>query len=197
MSVSDIFPINSKYPIERKLGDNVIVTKIGRNQERRKLKSGIQLRTWDLGSDVLSVEESEALDAFYLARNGRFDVFSFLPPINNDRIIKRLTVGEGDGLKSIFDLNNIDYYRRVYLGNGARNTAYVDGSQVSAVFYNNDDSRTSHVVCDIPPAPGRVVTVDIDRYIICRFDDELNTTQISFKYITSRYVLKEIARNSI
>ncbi len=197
MSVDDIFPIDSKYPIERRLGDNVVITSIGRNQERRKLKSRIMLRSWDLNSSILSISEAEALDRFYQARGGRFDLFSFLPPVNHDRIIRGLGIGTGDGLTSGFDLDNSDFYRRVYFGSDTRNTAYVDGLPVQAVFSNNDTTRTSRVEYDTAPPPGAVLSVDIDRYIICRFDDELKTSLVSFSWLTSGYVLKEVARNSI
>lgn len=166
-------------------------------QERRKLISALQLRTWDLSNSLLTVAEQESLDAFYLARNGRFDSFSFLPPINHDRIIKGLSVGTGNGSTVDFDLDNVDYFRRVYLGSGTRNSAYVDGTPVSATFTNTDGSLTSKVTYAAAPGSSTVLTVDIDVYRICRFNSNLKDKLIAFQYLAAGWTFRELGRDSI
>ena len=198
MSVTDLFPINPDFAVSREVNDDVIITPIAGNLERRKQVSGLQLRAWSgLNTKNMTVTEHESLAAFFLARGGRYDSFSFLPPVNQDRIIKGLSVGTGDGSTVEFALDNTDFYRRVYLGAGNRNVAYVDGSPVSATFSNTDGSKTSKVTYAVAPAAATVLTVDIDRYIICRFDGTLKDNLVAYPYLSASYSFKELARDSI
>ncbi len=198
MSVSDVFPVDPSYVVPFEMDDDVIITPIEGNLERRKQISGLQLRTWPgINIKNMTVTEFESLTAFRRARGGRFDSFSFLPPINQDRIIKGLSVGTGDGSTVDFDLDNTDYFRRVYLGAGNRNVAYVDGGAVSATFSNTDGSKTSKVTYAAPPGGATVLTVDIDVYAICRFDSKLRTSLVAFAILSANYSFKELARDSI
>lgn len=197
MGMADVLPVNPGYPVEREMNDNVDITEISGNLERRKLISGINLSTWNLSTENMKADEAEALDAFWVARNGRFDPFSFLPPKNNYRIVRGISVGTGDGVTTEFDLGNTDYYRRVYLGADTRNVAYVNGSPVSATFSNDDGTLTSKVTYASPPAGSAALTVDIDRYLICRFDARLKSRLVAYLYSSAAYIMKEIPRDSI
>ena len=197
MGVADLFPIDPSYTVQREVNDDVVIEKLQGNLERRKQISGLQLRSWDLNTNVLSVANQKLLDAFYLARGGKFDSFSYLPPVNHDRLIETLSVGTGDGSTVAFDLDNTDYYRRVYTGTGTRNQAYVDGSPVGATFANTDGSKTSAVTFDSAPAGATVLTVDIDVYRICRFNSNLKDSLISYQILSANYSFKELARDSI
>ena len=95
MAVADVFPVDPSYAVQREVNDDVAIEKIQGNLERRKQISGLQLRSWDLSVKVLTVAEQKLIDAFYLARGGRYDSFSFLPPVNHDRLIEGLSVGTG------------------------------------------------------------------------------------------------------
>ena len=197
MGVADLFPVDPSYPVQREVNDDVVIEKIQGNLERRKQISGLQLRSWDLNTNVLSVADQKLLDAFYLARGGKFDSFSFLPPVNHDRLIETLSVGTGDGSTTVFDLDNTDYYRRVYTGTGTRNQAYVDAGGVSATFANTDGSKTSAVTYAVAPVLGTALTVDIDVYRICRFDSNLKDSLIAYQILSANYSFKELARDSI
>jgi len=197
MGVADLFPVDPSYAVQRELNDDVVIEKIQGNLERRKQISGLQLRSWDLSTNVMSVADQKLLDAFYRARGGKFDSFSFLPPVNHDRLIETLSVGTGDGSTTVFDLDNTDYYRRVYTGTGTRNQAYVDAGGVSATFANTDGSKTSAVTYSVAPALGTALTVDIDVYRICRFNSNLKDTLISYQLLSANYSFKELARESI
>lgn len=197
MGVADVFPVDPSYAVPREVNDDVIIEKIQGNLERRKQISGLQLRKWSLNSNVLTLADQKLLDAFYLARGGRYDSFSFLPPINHDRLIEALSVGTGDGSTVEFDLDNTDYYRRVFTGTGSREQAYVDGSPVSATFSNTDGSKTSKVTYAVAPGGATVLTVDIDVYRICRFDSNLKDNLIAYQYFSANYSFKELARDSI
>ena len=197
MGVADVFPVDPSYAVQREINDDVAIEKIQGNLERRKQISGLQLRSWDLSVKVLTVAEQKLIDAFYLARGGRYDSFSFLPPVNHDRLIEGLSVGTGASPTTEFDLDNTDYYRRVYTGTGTRNQAYVDGSPVGATFSNTDGSKTSKVTYDSAPGNGTVLTVDIDVYRICRFNSSLKDALISYQYLSANYSFKELARESI
>ena len=197
MAVSDVFPVDPSYAVQREVNDDVLIEKIQGNLERRKQISGLQLRSWDLNVNVMTVADHKLIDAFYLARGGKYDTFSFLPPVNHDRLIEALSVGTGDGSTVEFDLDNVDYFRRVYTGTGTRNQAYVDAGVVSATFANTDGSKTSAVTYDVAPGLGTVLTVDIDVYRICRFNSNLKDTLISYQYLSANYSFKELARESI
>jgi len=197
MGVADLFPVDPSYAVQRELNDDVVIEKIQGNLERRKQISGLQLRSWDLSTNVMSVADQKLLDAFYRARGGKFDSFSFLPPVNHDRLIETLSVGTGDGSTTVFDLDNTDYYRRVYTGTGTRNQAYVDAGGVSATFANTDGSKTSAVTYAVAPGLGTALTVDIDVYRICRFNSNLKDTLISYQLLSANYSFKELARESI
>lgn len=197
MGVADVFPVDPSYAVPREVNDDVIIEKIQGNLERRKQISGLQLRKWSLNSNVLTLADQKLLDAFYLARGGRYDSFSFLPPINHDRLIEALSVGTGDGSTVEFDLDNTDYYRRVFTGTGSREQAYVDGSPVSATFSNTDGSKTSKVTYAVAPGGATALTVDIDVYRICRFDSNLKDNLIAYQYFSANYSFKELARDSI
>lgn len=197
MGVADVFPVDPSYAVPREVNDDVIIEKIQGNLERRKQISGLQLRKWSLNSNVLTLADQKLLDAFYLARGGRYDSFSFLPPINHDRLIEALSVGTGDGSTVEFDLDNTDYYRRVFTGTGSREQAYVDGSPVSATFSNTDGSKTSKVTYAVDPGGATALTVDIDVYRICRFDSNLKDNLIAYQYFSANYSFKELARDSI
>lgn len=198
MSVSDVLPVDPSFVVPFELDDDVIIEKIAGNLERRKQISDLQLRSYP-GINVKNMTASEfkTLLAFRRARGGRFDSFSFLPPINLDRLIEGLSVGTGDGSTVDFDLDNVDYFRRVYLGSDNRNVAYVDGSPESATFSNTDGSKTSKVTYAVAPAAATVLTVDIDRYIICRFDGTLKDNLVAYPYLSASYSFKELARDSI
>ncbi len=197
MGVADVMPVDPDYPVQRELDDDVVIEKIQGNLERRKQTSAIQLRTWDLNKDTMTLAEQKLLDAFFIARGGRYDSFSFLSPFNHDRLIEGLSVGTGDGSTTVLDLDNADYFRRVFTGTGTRNQAYVDGSPVAATFANTDGSKTSAVTYTVAPGAATVLTVNIDIYRICRFDSRLKDALIAYQYFSTNYSFKELARDSI
>jgi hypothetical protein len=197
MSVGDVFPISPDFGIRRKLSSDVITTPISGNLKRRKLRSALQLRTFDIDMTSMSVADFKLLNAFYQARDGMYDSFSFLPAYNQDRLIEGLSVGTGDGSTVEFDLDNTDFYRRVYTGTGTRNQAYVDGSPVGATFANTDGSKTSAVTYDSAPGGSTVLTVDIDRYVICSFITELEDTLEAYAILSAPASFEELARKSI
>ena len=141
MGVADVFPVSPDFGIERELDSDVIITPIQGQLERRKLRSAIQLRTFDIDMENMSVADHKLLNAFYIARDGMFDSFSLLPPVNHDRLIEGLSVGTGDGSTVVFDLDNVGDFRRVYLVSGSRNVVYLDGVSESGKCSNNAGAK--------------------------------------------------------
>lgn len=200
MSVSDVFPIDPSFPVELNYKQKVLIEDYDSGVEQRKLKWANPLRLWTLKAEALTQSEYDSLKDFWLARKGAFDVFSFLPPKNQDRLVKAISVGTGDGVTTQFTISGggSAYYYRVYTGSGNRNQAYAAGSPVSATFANNDSGKSSTVTYAVAPANGVALTVDTDRYIICRFmDGNIKMSLLAFSVFDSEFGFMEVFRNSI
>ncbi len=196
--VSDVLPINPSFTIPLEIGDDVIITPISGGLERRKLLSSLQLRAWQsVNIEAMTLHDHKLLTDFQKARSGRYEPFSFLPPVNYGRLTEGLVVGTGDGMTTEFDLDNTDFYRRVYLGTGNRNKAFVSDVEMPATFTNDDTLKTSKVTFQAAPGVGWEITVNIDAYAICRFDSTLKANQLSYNVFSASFSLRELARDSI
>lgn len=201
MAVSDVLPVDPSFAVPQKLLHNVLVSEADSGQEQRYKKWAQTKRHWRIDATSLTNAELDSLRAFWLARNGPFDPFSFLPPKNHDRLLTAVACGTGNGVATVFTIGNSatpPYYYRVYTGAGTRNQAYVAGSPTAGTFANNDGTKLSTITFGSPPANGAAVTCDIDRYLICRFvAPEFLLTLEHFAIGRAEYDLIEVFRSSI
>ncbi len=201
MAVSDVLPVNPSFVVPERLLHHVLVSDFDSGQEQRKQKWANPKRSWKLRTEAMTNAELDSLRSFWLARNGPYDPFSFLPPTNHDRLLTGLACGTGNGTQTVFTLGNSStppYYYRVYTGAGTRNQASVNGAPVSGTFTNNDGSKLSTVTITPAPATGAVVTADIDRYLIARFaQNDISLTLEHYGIGSAEYELVEVLWASI
>ena len=202
MAVSDVLPIDPSFPVVERLIQKVLTSDPDSGQEQRKLKWQNPKRLWKLRTENMTNAEMDTLRAFFIARRFAFDVFSFLPPKNLDRLVTGLACGTGDGLTTVFTIGNSatpPYYYRLFTGAGTRNQAYKDGSPSAATFANDDVNLISTVTFSPAPANGVVITVDIDRYLICRLVESQAVLTLEHYGIGSvdDYEIIEVLRSSI
>jgi len=202
MAVSDVLPIDPSFPVVERLIQKVLTSDPDSGQEQRKLKWQNPKRVWKLRTDNMTNAEIDTLRAFFIARKFAFDVFSFLPPKNMDRLITGLACGTGNGSQTVFTIGNSatpPYYYRLFTGAGTRNQAYKDGSPSAATFANNDGGLISTVTFGTAPANGVVIMADIDRYLICRLVESQAVLALEHYGIGSidDYEIIEVLRSSI
>lgn len=201
MGLTHTLPVDPSFVVPEKFLQKVLVSEFDSGQEQRKLKWANPKRSWRIKTEAMTAAELESLRDFWQARQGPFDVFIFLPPTNLDRLIKGVACGTGDGVATVFTIQNSatpPYYFKVYTGAGNRNQAKVNGGNVSGTFANDDTNKKSTVTITPAPANGAVVTCDIDRYLIMRFAESEFTLQLEHYGIGSaEYELVEVFRSSI
>lgn len=202
MSVSHVLPVDPSFVVELQLVRNVLITEFDSGTEQRKEKWAGAKRRYRLKTEAMNAAELELMRDFYEARGGPFDIFSFLPPFNLDRLEKAVACGTGNGSTTVFNIQNSATprrYMRVYTGTGTRNQAYKDGTPASATFANDDSNKKSTVTFSPAPANGVVITADVDRYIIGRFEKNEFTLALEHYAIGSapEYELVEVLRSSI
>jgi len=203
MAVADVLPVDPSFPVELQVMHNVLVTPFDGGAEQRKKKWTSPKRRFRIESKTLNDTELKALLDFYEARGGAFDVFSFLPPVNQGRLITGLACGTGNGSTTVFNLGNSatpPYYYRLFTGTGNRNKVYKDGVLQASGFTlaNNDSTKLSTVTFSVAPANGVVITVDVDVYRIMRFsEDPASAALIAYAAANANFELLEVFRNSI
>lgn len=203
MAVTDELPVNPSFVVPVKMTHKVLVSEFDSGQEQRKLKWNNPKRSWRLRTEAMTAAELESLRDFWLARKGPFDVFSFLPPFNLDRLIKNVPCGTGNGSTTVFYIQNSQtppFYYRLFTGTGHRNKVYKDSvEQVSGFTLANDDTnKRSTITFTVAPANAVVITADVDRYMICRFATEEFSVQLEhFNIGSGEYELVEVLRSSI
>jgi len=203
MAVTDIFPVSSSYPVTTKPVQRVLISEPDSAQEQRRLKWSFRRQVVTINCKALTDTELAALEAFHEARNGPYDVFSFLPPMNKGRLVTGLACGTGNGTETVFYLGNSqtpNFYYRIYTGAGNRNKVYKDGVLQGSGFTlaNDDTNKRSTVTFTTPPANGVVITVDVDRYLIVRFkEDAYQSALVAFAIGEAELELYEVPRLSI
>jgi len=202
MAVSDVLPIDPSFPVSETILQKVLTSDPDSGQEQRKLKWQNPKRLFKIRTDNMTNAEMDTLRAFFVARKLAFDVFSFLPPKNMDRLVTVLACGTGNGSTTVFNIGNSatpPYYYRLFTGAGTRNQAYKDGVASAATFANNDAGTISTVTFSVAPANGVVITADIDRYLIMRLVNAKNEMTLEHYGIGSvqDYEMIEVLRSSI
>ncbi len=202
MAVSDVLPIDPSFPVSETILQKVLTSDPDSGQEQRKLKWQNPKRLFKIRTDNMTNAEMDTLRAFFVARKLAFDVFSFLPPKNMDRLVTVLACGTGNGSTTVFNIGNSatpPYYYRLFTGAGTRNQAYKDGVASAATFANNDAGTISTVTFSVAPANGVVITADIDRYLIMRLVNPKNEMTLEHYGIGSvqDYEMIEVLRSSI
>lgn len=204
MSVSDVLPVNPSFVVPVNLVHNVIVSKFDSGQEQRKQKSTYPKRSASIRTEVMTAAEVQTLRNFNLAMGGPFEVFSYLPPINLDRLLIGISCGTGDGLsKTFYPLGSSTpaFYYRLYLDTDHRNVVYIDGSaqeEGSFTLINDDVNNRSSILFDTAPDNGAVISMDVDRYYIARFLENEFSMQLEHYGIGSaEYSIIEVFRSSI
>ncbi len=203
MAVSDVLPVDPSFPVPEQLIQKVLTSETDSGQEQRKLKWQNPKRVWKLKTENMTNAELDSIRNFFIARKFSFDVFAFLPPKNQDRLITGLACGTGNGSTTVFTIGNSatpPYYYRLFTGAGNRNTVYKDGVAQGSGFTlaNNDGTYLSTVTFSVAPANGVVITVDIDRYFICRLvQSAITLTLEHFGIGNTEYEIAEVFRSSI
>jgi len=202
MAVSDVLPVDPSFPVGERIFQKVLTSDPDSGQEQRKLKWQNPKRTFKIRTENMTNAEIDTLRSFFIARNLAFDVFSFLPPKNMDRLATALACGTGNGSTTVFNIGNSatpPFYYRLFTGAGTRNQAYKDGSPSAATFANNDGGTISTVTFSVAPANGVVITADIDRYFIVRLLNPEIILSLEHYAIGSvqDYEMVEVLRSSI
>ena len=68
--------------IEELYGYNVLVTEFDNQSEQRRLKTASPVRGFVCTSDVLTLAQMQEHTAFFAARSGALDTFSFVSPFD-------------------------------------------------------------------------------------------------------------------
>ena len=76
----------SQYPTESSVGHSVGIIRFLDGSDQRFLRTGRQLRSWRIELNLLSDEETAALELFFTSQKGLFSPFTFTDPASNIQV---------------------------------------------------------------------------------------------------------------
>lgn len=203
MGLTHTLPVDPSFVVEAQLIHNVLTSEADSGQEQRYKKWSAPKRQYRLKTEAMTAAELELMRDFFIARDANSDPFIFLPPINLDRMVKGVACGTGNGVTTIFYLQNSQTprtYMKIHTA-GTRNVVYKDAVVQSSGFTlaNDDGNKRSTVTFSSAPANGVVITVDVDRYLCVRF--VRNQLQLALEHYgvgsVPEYELLEVLRSSL
>lgn len=157
------------------------VTTLLSGRERRNARQIHSRRRFDAASGVRSLDDLDAVVAFFEARRGELVAFRFRDPLDwksgsarNPTTVQDQAIGNGDGTTVTFQLmkqygEGADAYQRpIRLPVSDSVSIAVDGQSLNAADFTTD-AATGLVTLATAPAPGSVITAGYEFDIKARF----------------------------
>lgn len=155
--------------------------------ERRSTPWAEGRRRYLIGAGLRSLEDMEALTAFFEARRGRLHGFRFrdFADFRSGAAIEPTdqSLGSGDGARTEFQLRKAygDHWRVITKPVAGSVRLAVDGVELDPSDFAAD-AATGVVTLDVAPAPGAEVTAGFEFDTPVRFDaDRIEVTLESFE----------------